>query len=109
MPEKPLCLFEDIWLVTAGDNADNCEPEGPRCLVIDLTGVWIRACLLGTFCICACRHKRLYTTPVERRVCSQPVQCTAAYESEDTRCCVCSVVPPEDGHVKARNMLRIIV
>ena len=32
-----------------------------------------------------------------------------AYESEDTRCCVCAVVPPEDGHVKTRNMSRIVV
>ena len=40
--------------------------------------------------------KRLYTTPVESR------------QSEDTRCCVCAVVPPEDGHVKARNMSRIV-
>ena len=40
---------------------------------------------------------------------STGVVCTAAYESEDTRCCVCAVVPPEGGHVKARNMSRIVV
>ena len=37
------------------------------------------------------------------------VQCTAAQKSEDTKCCVCAVVPPEDGHVKARNMSRIVI
>jgi hypothetical protein len=30
-------------------------------------------------------------------------------ESEDTRCCVDTIFPPEDGHVNARNMLRIII
>jgi hypothetical protein len=30
-------------------------------------------------------------------------------ESEDTRCCVYTIFPPEDGHVNARNMSRIIV
>jgi len=30
-------------------------------------------------------------------------------ESDDTRCCVNKIFPPEDGHVNARNMLRIIV
>jgi len=30
-------------------------------------------------------------------------------ESDDTRCCVNSIFPPEDGHVNARNMSRIIV
>jgi hypothetical protein len=30
-------------------------------------------------------------------------------ESEDTRCCVTAVFPPEDEHVNARNMSRIIV
>jgi hypothetical protein len=27
-------------------------------------------------------------------------------ESEDTRCCVNTIFPPEDGHVNARNMSR---
>ena len=38
-------------------------------------------------------------------------QCTvqAFTESEDTRCCVNTIFPPEDGHVNARNMSRIIV
>ena len=30
-------------------------------------------------------------------------------ESDDTRCCVNTICPPEDGHVNARNMPRIIV
>ena len=30
-------------------------------------------------------------------------------ESEDIRCCVNTTFPPEDGHVNARNMSRIIV
>jgi len=30
-------------------------------------------------------------------------------ESEDTRCCVNTIFPPEDGHINARNMSRKIV
>jgi hypothetical protein len=30
-------------------------------------------------------------------------------ESDDTRCCVNVIFPPEDGHVNARNMSRVIV
>ena len=30
-------------------------------------------------------------------------------ESGDTRCCDNTICPPEDGHVDARNMLRIVV
>jgi hypothetical protein len=30
-------------------------------------------------------------------------------ESDDTRCCVNAIFPPEDGHVNVRNMSRIIV
>jgi hypothetical protein len=30
-------------------------------------------------------------------------------ESDDTRCCDNTVCPPEDGHVNARNMSRIII
>ena len=38
-------------------------------------------------------------------------QCTVQTftESEDTRCCVNTIFPPEDGHVNARNMSKIIV
>ena len=30
-------------------------------------------------------------------------------ESDDTRCCDNTICPPEDGHVNARNMSRIVV
>jgi len=30
-------------------------------------------------------------------------------ESDDTRCCDNTIYPPEDGHVNARNMSKIIV
>jgi len=30
-------------------------------------------------------------------------------ESDDPKCCVNTIFPPEDGHVNARNMSRIIV
>ena len=38
-------------------------------------------------------------------------QCTVQTftESEDTRCYVNTIFPPEDGHVNARNMSKIIV
>ena len=30
-------------------------------------------------------------------------------ESDDTRCCDNTIYPPEDGHVNARNMSRIVM
>ena len=30
-------------------------------------------------------------------------------ESDDTRCCDNTICPPEDGHVDARNMSRILM
>ena len=30
-------------------------------------------------------------------------------ESDDTRCCGNKICPPEDGHVNARNMSRIVM
>ena len=30
-------------------------------------------------------------------------------ESDDTRCCGNTICPPEDGHVDARNMSRIVM
>ena len=38
-------------------------------------------------------------------------QCTVQTftEKEDTRSCVNIILPPEDGHVNARNMSRVIV
>ena len=55
------------------------------------------------FALCKCLHSTL----VE----SGPNQCTVQTftESEYTRCCVNTIFPPEDGHVNARNMSRIIV
>ena len=52
--------------------------------------------------------KRLHSTLVERGALNQ---CTvqAFTESEDTRRCVNTIFPPEDGHANARNMSRIIV
>ena len=60
----------------------------------------------GIFALC----KRLHSTPVESRL-STLNQCTGQTftQSEDTRCCVNTIFPPEDGHVNARNMSRIIV
>ena len=57
----------------------------------------------GIFALC----KRLHSTLVE----SALKQCTVQTftESEDTRCCVNTIFPPEEGHVNARNMSRIIV
>ena len=39
------------------------------------------------------------------------IQCTGQTytQSEDTRCCVNTIFPPEDGHVDARNISRIIM
>ena len=31
------------------------------------------------------------------------------HESDDTRCCDNTICPPEDGHVDARNMSRIVM
>jgi len=53
--------------------------------------------------------KRLYSTPVESGLCRVLRTVQPFTESEDTRCCVNTICPPEDGHVNARNMSRIIV
>ena len=55
--------------------------------------------------------KWLYSTLVESGLQSALNQCSVQpfKESEDTRCCVNTIFPPEDGHVNARNMSRIIV
>ena len=54
--------------------------------------------------------KRLYSMPDESRE-SALNRCTVQTftESDDTRCCVNTFGPPEDGHVNARNMSRIVV
>ena len=61
----------------------------------------------GIFALC----KRLHSTLVDSRLQSALNQCTVQTftESEDTRCCVNTIFPPEDEHVNARNMSRIIV
>ena len=61
----------------------------------------------GIFALC----KRLYSTLVESGLQSALNQCTVQTftESEDTRCCVNTIFPPEDGQVNARNLSRIIV
>ena len=60
----------------------------------------------GIFALC----KGLPSTLVESGE-SALNQCTGLTfaESEDTRCCVNTIFPPEDGHVNARNMSRIIM
>ena len=51
--------------------------------------------------------KRLYSTPVK----SALNRCTVQpfTESDNTRCCDNTVCPPEDGHVIARNLSRIVI
>ena len=53
--------------------------------------------------------KRLHSAPVESG--SAHNRCTVQpfTQSDDTRCCVNTIFRPEDGHVNARNMSRIIV
>jgi hypothetical protein len=41
-----------------------------------------------------------------RAVCPHTVQ--PFTDSDDTRCCDNTICPPEDGHVNARNMSRIV-
>jgi len=59
--------------------------------------------------------KRLHSTPVESGLSplSSPLSTGVLVqpftESDDTRCCANIIFPPEDGHVNARNMSRIIV
>ena len=50
----------------------------------------------GIFALCKCLHSTH----------SALKQCTVQTftDSEDTRCCVNTIFPPEDGHVNARNM-----
>jgi hypothetical protein len=52
----------------------------------------------------ACLIKRKRLQSALNRCTVQPFT-----ESDDTRCCVNTIFPPEDGHVNARNMSRIIV
>ena len=70
-------------------------------------------CILTTSGIVAL-CKRLHRTPVKSGLTlSQSAlnRCTVQSftESDDTRCCENTICPPEDGHVNARNMSRIVV
>jgi hypothetical protein len=40
---------------------------------------------------------------------STSVLCRRLQRAKITRCCVNTIFPPEDGHVNARNMSRIIM
>ena len=61
--------------------------------------------------------KRLYSMPDESRLQNSLISQSAVIrhtvqpftESDDTRCCDNTIFPPEDGHVNARNMSRIVV
>ena len=57
----------------------------------------------GIFALC----KRLHSTPVESALNLCTVQ--PFTESDDARCCDNTICPPEDGHVNARNMSRIVL
>ena len=52
-----------------------------------------------------CRARQITPTYVNIKMKGTNSRC----QSEDTRCCVNTIFPPEDGHVNARNMSRIIV
>ena len=55
--------------------------------------------------------KRLHSTPVKSGLTLTALnRCTVQpfTESDDTRCCENTICPPEDGHVNARNMSRIV-
>ena len=53
----------------------------------------------------------LHSTPVKSGLRSALNRCTVQpfTESDDTRCYENKIGPPEDGHVNARNMSRLIV
>jgi hypothetical protein len=65
----------------------------------------ITASGIVTFC------KRLYRVPDERSLQSALIRHIVLYctESDDTGCCDNTICSPEDGHVNARNMSRIVV
>jgi len=61
----------------------------------------------GIVALCKWQHR----TPVKSGLESALNRCTVLpfTESDDTRCCESTIVPPEDGHVNARNMSRIVM
>jgi hypothetical protein len=56
-------------------------------------------------------HTVLYSMLDESRLQSALIRHTVLYctESDDTRCCDNTICPPEDGHVNARNISRIVM
>ena len=61
----------------------------------------------GIFALCKCLHSTLGESGLQSSLNQFTVQTFT--ESEDTRGCMNKIFPPEDGHVNARNMSRIIV
>ena len=57
------------------------------------------------------RSRNKYVVIVDSALQSALNQCTVQpfTESDDTRCSVNAIYPPEDGHVNARNMSKIVV
>jgi len=57
------------------------------------------------------RHSLQYSTPDESRLQSAVIRRTLQpfTESDDTICGDNTICPPEDGHVHARNMSRIVM
>ena len=53
--------------------------------------------------------KRLYSMPDESILILIRHTVQPFTESDDTRCCDNTICPPEDGHVDARNMSRIVM
>ena len=53
------------------------------------------------------RHTVLYCTAEQSALIRHTVQ--PFTQSDDTRCCDNTICPPEDGHVNARNMTRIVM
>ena len=69
------------------------------------TNCIITASSIATLC------KRLYSISDESSLQSPLIRHTVLYctESDDARCCDNTICPPEDGHVDARNIPRIIM
>ena len=68
--------------------------------------------ITASFIVALC--KRLYSMPDESRLLcsllSSDIRTVQPFtESDDTRCCDNTICPPEDGHVNARKMSRIVV
>jgi hypothetical protein len=60
------------------------------------------------FLICKLKDVKMkYMTALQSALIRRTVQ--PFTESDDTRCCENTICPPEDGHVNARNMSRIVV